>query len=737
MKLILVGILLFLKVHADQFPSILPSEHVEAYVKPELKRFRLTGDFLAKKDSMLSSISAMKKTIAPFLTAYDFLSNEVELVLKTLEDILTGIKLVFKLLPQAIKNDESLATVKQLPELKTIQLIPIASMFTDHNNELKTLQLELNSRGKREIITYKLFVSVIMTGGILDKNARIGCSLNSGTPKHRLACMIKFLRILKKPAMSFIGSDLILTLLKWTKLKNHPFKSKLKEIVDVLGLDDVSITGFKQIMFQRLMDGPTMLQVEVYEDLGIPDQEESATRESLLGTVQDLDEDEFIAGASLDKVSTPIRQNWDNWRDVASEIDESFAETTLSPPPPDAELNLQIEKLADKLKESSLVQETTERLISKQIMSDQPAAITEKSASSPADTDLSEGTQKVTEKSVAIEKSTEKSPMIEEVVFSQAKIFSKAIEITNNLSIQNLFKNLIDSLSSINVELTNMVELLQQQDLNILLEKYVDIKLLEYVKILYIPETTEIQLVVNEYQMKKKLAKYTRIPLCGYSSCVEIETEEILSDDSLELKEIYATENCHMANNKVDKTSEYFCSTAYIKENCTFVRNECNYLLRSYAFKSAQLYLDKYLVIHTNWNGSIVNKQIKLPADSIVLLTVKEKGEISVDNQKFVMKGTVQLLPVAYSTLYLSRSDVDMLGKFKFGQDKHEIHRIANSVLAASCQGLILGLTLYMVVKNSTCRTKIPSTRNNLRKNRKNEEEEELRLPIRLKNLRT
>ena len=740
------------------FPSILPEKAITAYVNPTVKRIKLSGDYLKHLDVTLPTLSSLKDNIKTILPGNDLLVNEITALENLLIEVMTGVKAIITWIKSLREEEEYQGTqIKDLPEIKSINLLPVVTRTREFTNELMQLKAAVKTpRGRRAIapIRFQTFPSITMRGIPLGAHTTVGCSLTSknASPKYKVSCLLRYIKIVKQPAWLYIGSDLLVTILRYSRYRNNPIVKQISTLCKLLGLEEnLSLIRFRSQVFYRLMRGPSQQVIEVYNEFKIPTLYTEEDREVIFGdileeepmedttttveediTTQPLPVNEDITTKPDEEVivtNKPQENSWIGWRDGTKYDDEEEDEIKITEEEKEPEIqeisgNPSLEELTRKL---TLAWSPTTTQPEPDYMADTTGIPETKETAKPtAKPTAGDDTAKPTAKSAGDD--TDKK------LIETAKLTLIAVNANTQLIIQNFLKTMSEQHSTMKHEIIELIQLTKYQNLDLLTKHYIPSERITMEHLVYDTNTGDVTMIVNHYEQPRQLFEYKHLELCGYASCISIMCSNMIGSDQLDFKGSYNAEDCTV--NK-EKTNTYFCKKNTRKEECLFVELSCPYQIKSLTYRAAQVYASKYLVLTTPLNGSLLNNKTHLPGNSIIMITVQEDAKLVIEGKTYTLTGINQVLPMTIHKLQLTRDEIDVLGKFaQLRAVKELTHRYLNTVgiVIVGLTGAIMwGSMCYYVKRNPRQKQRAS---NEAKSRRNNETDELLQRKLNLKPMR-
>jgi len=144
---------------------------------------------------------------------------------------------------EAVTTDENMGL-----EVLTINVIRYFSSIINHFNKEET-------RGKRDEITFNNFHSISRDNDYIDMRSVVGCSSTVEYNKRKLLCIKRFINMIKRPIINFIGSDLFFPIIS---LIDKPIQelsnSEIKQLITILNLGEMTKETFIQLLREKLVN---------------------------------------------------------------------------------------------------------------------------------------------------------------------------------------------------------------------------------------------------------------------------------------------------------------------------------------------------------------------------------------------------------------------------------------------------------------------------------------------------
>ena len=698
----LLGIVCLMLIHfnpleATSFPSVLPVENVDVYFQPVSKIFRIEGDiFSGTIPNTLKNLKTAGDSL--YKRGNSDLSDEMTLFTRISQDVLTLLKQILAGLKQLTAK-----TPSGLELHNSIKLYPISQRLLDFEKDLTSLTSVIKI-SKRDTFQYKTFLSITNNGLLNLKSDVVGCRLDSPKPSKNLSCLKLYLRLVKKPRHLYVGSELLLKAVQFSRRRRHPWNTpdNLEVIRDLLDINfdpnmdlKMALRGYLK---QRLLKGPSDEQIQYYSENNIP-----VTSEQIDLSAVDPDFDTDMTTAEEDDII-----------DYSQETDIETDKVSL--------LDLLDEEMSWLQEIENRIDPTptpTPTPIPTPTPTPTPAPSVEQKVRIPSDihmfmSDATTDTQtpeKSTEEPTTVsstEKVTEKATETTKAVSAEAKIdqlTATVIDRNYRKITENFIRNMLDSLFNIRNELLELNKLINAPTMDLtLLEQYgIEIDNIHVTDMVYKPGNDYFDLIIEMYANRSNLLKFERVVLCGYTTCLTPDIPTLLAD-SLDFNMIFDLTAC--TTKELKNQLQYFCNKPIPEPDCLYIHQDCTYTLSSYQYKLYDLYLKSYLLVHSPMNGTLLQNTTLIPGHQISLITLKKDTTVTLDSKKITIKAIRQLLPTQIVPLFLNRLDVDLLGLGLLSTNQSSlIHRWLNSAS-------VLGLSIILAILGITVTVKLCKTQN-------------------------
>ena len=287
--------------------------NLSVYGNPKRVILQIQTDFFTKQDEVKIALKGLKSAATDLLKIDSGLLDEFGAVDRSINSAGKQFAKIWKLLPTLPK----LSNVTGLEQLTPIKFISIANRLATLLADFKILiqPSRLSGRTKRETFSYLTFPSVLNTG-LIKPNSVVGCSLTeSMAPKNRVSCLLKYLKITRRPVHQYVGSDLLSLALTMIGLRSHPINNpvNLDSIRTALELtfEDGQLLRFRLRVWlkTRLLAGPSGPQERFYEEHDVPTSVTTLIlRDEIPDRTADLDPTDLTTVANVE-TTNPTEQD--------------------------------------------------------------------------------------------------------------------------------------------------------------------------------------------------------------------------------------------------------------------------------------------------------------------------------------------------------------------------------------------------------------------------------------------